>query len=98
MMVKMYKIKIKLSEEKLSKSKQKELYKKIDKIFNNENILKTIEKDTSIYSINRQQDYGLFWSAIFQLKSNKKISENLIECTYWNGKENEDLIENFINQ
>ena len=98
MMVKMYKIKIKLSEEKLSKSKQKELYKKIDKIFYDENIQKTLKDDARIYSSNHQQDYGHFWSAIFRLKSSQEISENLIECTYWNGKDSEDLIKNFINQ
>ena len=94
----MYKLRIKLNEDRLSKSKQKELYENIDKIFDDKNIFKTIQEDTKIYSINRQQDYGLFWSAIFQLKSNQKISENLIECTYWNGKDSEDLIKNFINQ
>ena len=94
----MYKLRIKLNEDRLSKSKQKELYEKIDKIFDDKKIFKTIQEDTRIYSIKRQQDYGLFWSAIFQLKSNKKISENLIECVYWNGKDSEDLIENFMNQ
>lgn len=94
----MCKIKIKLSEEKLSKTKQKELYKKIDKFFDDKNIFKTIQEDVRMYSIKRKQDYGLFWSAIFQLKSNQEISENLIECTYWNGKSCEDLIKNFINQ
>ena len=48
----MYKIKIKLSEEKLPKLKQKELYKKIDKIFDDKNIS---DFDCYLYALNMSQ-------------------------------------------
>ena len=35
------------------------------------------------------QDYGNFWAAIFQLKSEGEVAERLSECIWHNGEDSE---------
>ena len=44
----------------------------------------------------RSQDYGKFWAAIFALKNSSRIRNHLQECFWYNGKERENLITDFI--
>ena len=94
----MYKVELKFDDRVLSQSDIEKLYEETDKIFAKEDLSREDGwANKRVYlDRGRKQDYGRFWAAIFALKNSTKKSKHLQECFWYNGKEKENLITDFI--
>ena len=94
----MYKVELKFDTSKLAPETVNQMCEQADQIFEQEDLSCAVKAlGSRIYlDRGRKQDYGRFWSAIFQLKNSVGIAENLLECFWYNGTEKGNLITDFI--
>ena len=94
----MYKVEIVFNSRDLNPVDMEQICDETDQIFARED-LSCADKQPGkrVYlALGRRQDYGRFWAAIFALKNSSRISNHLQECFWYNGKERENLITDFI--
>lgn len=94
----MYKVEIVFNSRDLTPVDMEQLCDETDQIFAREDLNCTDRQPGKRVYLDRgrSQDYGKFWAAIFALKNSSRISNHLQECFWYNGKERENLITDFI--
>lgn len=94
----MYKVEIKFDIHNLTMDDMDRICEQTDRIFERED-LNCADKKPGIrvyLDRGREQDYGRFWAAIFELKNSVWITRHLKECFWYNGNERENLITDFM--
>ena len=94
----MYKIELEFDTEKIPYKDIDEIGYMTDQIFEQEEIRCAENCHGRRVYLDRgnKQDYGKFWAAIFALKNNSRISNNLKTCFWYNGEQKENLINDLI--
>lgn len=94
----MYKVEITFDSRNLKPADLDQICEETDQIFAKEDLSCADRQPGKLVYLDRgrRQDYGRFWAAIFALKNSSRITSHLQECFWYNGKEKENLITDFI--
>lgn len=94
----MYKLELSFDIETLGMDVAEKFCTKVDEIFQREQLKCDYKQPGQrIYAdCGRKQDYGKFWSAIFTLRNSYQLKNHLKECFWYNGKNKENLITEFM--